>query len=249
MHSGFKRAIVVGASSGIGEQVARKLTANGCKVALVGRREERLLAIAADINGATLDLATPVVHDVSRHAEAEQKFEDAVAALGGLDLVVYAAGIMPPIGETEYDTAKDSQIVNVNLIGAMAWLNAAAKRFERQKGGTIVGIGSIAGDRGRKGNPAYAASKAGLETYMESLRNRLWDCGVSVVTIKPGRVATEMTARLGNLAGMIDASRAAELILRAAKTRSKTVYIPAKWWLVSKVIRNIPSFLFRRMKF
>ncbi|SRR5581483_5508791 len=249
METEFKKAIVVGASSGIGEQLARRLTSMGCKTALVARREERLSAIAADINGSTLELALPFVHDVRDFAAASELFEQIVAKLGGLDLIIYAAGIMPKIGETEYDPEKDADIVRVNLIGAMAWLDAAAKRFERLKAGTIVGIGSVAGDRGRRGNPAYAASKAGLECFLESLRNRLSQNGVSVVTIKPGRIATEMTQDLGTMSGMIDADRAAELILRASRRFGKTAYIPAKWWLVSKVVQTIPSFIFRRLKF
>ncbi|MFN8139678.1 MAG: SDR family NAD(P)-dependent oxidoreductase [Fimbriimonadales bacterium] len=249
MQPNFTRAIVVGASSGLGEQLVRKLAGQGCKVALVGRRTERLEKIAADLNGASLDLALPFTHDVSDTDRAAELFDEIVAKLGGLDLVIYNAGVMPQVGPTEYDITKDRQIVETNLTGAMAWLNAAAKRFERQKSGTIVGIGSVAGDRGRRGNPAYAASKAGLACFLESLRNRLGEHHVSVVTVKPGRMATEMTAELGNMAGMIDAARAADLVLRGARKFSKVVYVPGKWWLVSKVVCAIPSFMFRRMKF
>jgi short-subunit dehydrogenase len=135
-----------------------------------------------------------------------------------------------------------------NLVAAAGWLNPAAKRFERARSGTIVGIGSVSGDRGRRGNPAYGASKAGLECFLESLRNRLAPLGVSVVTVKPGPIATEMTAQLGKLPGMIPAEKAAELIVRAAKKRNKTAYIPWKWWLVSRILRAIPSPIFRKLK-
>lgn len=247
METRWQHAIVVGASGGIGEQIARKLCASGTKVALVGRREDKLRRVAADINGVSLSLATVHVHDVADFGSAEQVFEDAVRALGGLDIIVYAAGAMPLIGPTEYDIEKDAPTVTTNLIGAMAWLNLAAKRFERGRGGTIVGIGSVSGDRGRRGNPAYGASKAGLECYLESLRNRLATLGVNVCTVKPGPVKTPMTEQRGRLPGMIGAERAADLILRAAAKNNKTAYIPMRWWFVSKVIRMIPSFFFRRL--
>lgn len=244
----WKRAIVVGASSGIGEALARKLAARGCRVALVARREDRLKHIAATINGVSLDLAKYYVHDVARVEETDDLFQKIVRDIEGLDLIVYTAGTMPHIDPTEYDTCKDKAVIDTNLTGAIAWFNAAAKRFERARGGTILGIGSVAGDRGRRGYPAYGASKAGLDCYLESLRNRLSRFNVSVVTAKPGPVATEMTATRGKLPGMISVDKASDLILQGAQKFGKIVYIPSKWWLVSRVLRAIPSALFRRMK-
>ncbi len=243
----WKKAIVVGASGGIGEHLARQLTAQGCSVALVGRRRERLEAIAREINGNSLNLAHVVCADVRDFSSAEEKFDECVSLLNGLDLIIYSAGVMPLVAPNEYNTLKDAEIIETNLIGAMAWLNPAAKRFERAKGGTIVGIGSVAGDRGRRGNPAYSASKAGLECYLESLRNRLSQFGVSVVTVKPGPVATPMTAIRSPLPGTIPADLAARLILRSARRFGKTAYIPSRWYFVSKIIRAIPSPIFRRL--
>jgi decaprenylphospho-beta-D-erythro-pentofuranosid-2-ulose 2-reductase len=244
----WKRAIVIGASSGIGEAIARKLTAGGCRVALVARRLDRLEQIASEINGISLDIARPYAHDVTQFDQAEDLFLQIVRDIEGVDLVVYAAGIMPAIGPTEYDTTKDKAILDTNLMGAIAWLNAAAKRFERAMGGTILGISSVAGDRGRRGNPAYSAGKAGLDCYLESLRNRLSGNNVSVVTAKPGPVQTDMTASLGKLPGMIPCDTAATLILSGARKFGKTVYVPWKWWLVSRILRAIPSAVFRRMR-
>lgn len=244
----YAKAIVVGASSGVGEQIARQLAGQGCKVAIVGRRLSRLQTIANDINGTTLDLVLPIEHDVLDHENAETEFQAIVHKLEGLDIIFYCAGVMPHVEMSEYSIEKDKLIVETNLIGAMAWLNAAAKRFERTSSGTIVGIGSVSGDRGRKGNPAYGASKAGFECYLESLRNRLAEKGVNVVTVKPGPIATEMTSGRGKLPGMITPEKAAELIISASRKRNKTIYIPMKWWLVSKIMRLIPSVIFRRLK-
>lgn len=248
MEHSWRKAIVVGASGGIGEQIALALARSGCKIALIGRNEAALQRLATAVNRADTRLAFPVVHDVRDVDTVPQAFAQAVDLLEGVDLIVYSAGVMPMIGPTEYDTDKDIEIIAVNFVGAVAWLNLAAKRFERAREGTIVGIGSVSGDRGRKGNPVYGATKAALENYLESLRNRLAPLGVSVVTVKPGPVDTAMTAPRGRLPGMISAERAANLILRAARRKNVTAYIPWRWWLVSKILRLIPSPLFRRLK-
>ncbi len=138
-------------------------------------------------------------------------------------------------------------MIAVNVGGCIAWGNAAARLFQSQRFGTLVGISSIAGERGRKGNPAYGASKAALAHYLEALRNRLSEYGVRVCTIKPGFVATAMTAGLGPLPGIVSAEAAAQTIVAYARRGSGVRYVPMKWLLVSLVIRNIPSFIFRRL--
>ncbi len=238
------RALVVGASSGIGAALVRELVRRGYRVAALARRGEELEKLRAEC-GAEHVLAR--VHDVRRVAEVPGMFEELVGALGGLDLVVYAAGIMPKIGPLEFDTESDAEILAVNTLGAMAWCNPAAEFFQSRRAGTIVGIGSIAGDRGRKGNPAYGASKAALAHYLEALRNRLSDHGVRVCTIKPGFVESAMTAGLGKLPGIITAEAAAKTILDYARRGSGVRYVPLKWLGVSLVIRSIPSFVFRRL--
>ena len=120
--------------------------------------------------------------------------------------------------------------------------------MEAARGGCIVGISSIAGDRGRRGAPAYGASKAGFTTFLESLRNRLSRAGVNVVTIRPGFVDTAMTRGMEGLFWLISADRAAEIILGHARAGgSRDRHVPARWGLVSLVIRCIPSWLFRRL--
>src|SRR5690348_14212261 len=148
----WQRAIVVGASSGIGAEIARQLGREGSRVALVARRADELGRVAAAIDGVSAPAARVYVHDVTDFDEVPALFQTICRDLDGLDLVVYAAGVMPAIGPSEYAFAKDRPIVDVNLLGAMAWLNEAAARFERAGAGTIVGISSVAGDRGRRGN-------------------------------------------------------------------------------------------------
>lgn len=248
MQTEWRKAIVVGASSGIGEALTRELTASGCSVVIVARRKDRLDQIVASINGMSQNLAFAYVADVKDNFSTEASFEECVKLLGGLDLFIYAAGVMPIITQTEYDTTKDILTLQTNLEGAIAWINCAAKRFERAQSGTIIGIGSVAGDRGRRGYPVYAASKAGLDCYLESLRNRLSQYGVSIITSKPGPVKTEMTQPLGNRPGMIDSQTAAKVILRGARKFGKTVYVPWILGTVSAILRTIPSVIMRKLK-
>jgi decaprenylphospho-beta-D-erythro-pentofuranosid-2-ulose 2-reductase len=245
----FHHALIIGASSGIGAALARRLAAEGTRVALVARRGEALERIAGEIEDIVGEArAFPFPHDVTHREEVPALFEEITRTLGGLDLVIYAAGLMTPVAFEEYDTAKDTAMVEVNLLGAMAWLNPAAQRFFQLGQGTIVGIGSIAGDRGRSGSPAYNTSKAALATYLEALRNRVARRRVKVVTLKPGFVETPMTHGLPGMFWLITADRAAEIILGHIRRGSKNAYVPARWRLVSWVIRSIPSFLFRRLK-
>lgn len=244
----FKHAVVIGASSGIGEAVARRLGADGARVALVARNEEKLLRVTGDINAAAgEDRALAVAHDVRAEADVPDLFREIARRLGGIDLVVFAAGVMPLVGIDEYDTAKDREMLEVNLMGAVAWLNPVADRMARIGHGTIVGIGSVAGDRGRAPSPVYCTSKAGFHTYLEALRNRVARKGVKVVTIKPGFVDTAMTRGKEGLFWVISPDRAAEIILAKARRGVVTAYVPARWRLVMTVVRSIPSFIFTRL--
>jgi len=246
--SEFKHALVIGASSGIGEALARRLAAEGTRVALVGRREPELRRVMGEINSAAgEDRAAAIAHDVRATTEIPELVQRIARVLGGLDLVIYAAGVMPAVAEDEYNTAKDREMIEVNLVGAVAWLNPVAERMASLGRGTIVGIGSVAGDRGRSGNPVYCTSKAALHAYLEALRNRLARAGVKVVTIKPGFVDTAMTRGKDGLFWVISTDRAAEIILDKARQGAVTAYVPARWRMVMAIIRSIPSFIFSRL--
>jgi short-subunit dehydrogenase len=232
----YKHAIIVGASSGIGMELTKQLAASGCKVAGVARRAERLEGMANVL---------AFKHDVTCYDEVPALFQEITKQLGGLDLIVYASGVMPAVGGQEYNFDKDKQMIDVNVLGCIAWMNQAAIRFENTKAGSMVAIGSVAGDRGRSGQPVYNASKAFVSTYMEAIRNRIARYGVKVVTIKPGPTATEMTAEL-HMRGAMDASKVAAIILdKSQKTGEHYVKLGHRvaFW----VIKRIPSPVFRRL--
>ena len=248
-----KRAIVVGASSGVGAALVRRLTWHGYRVAALARREEELNALRTAVEANLPDHADPRVlvytHDVTDCVVIPELFQDIVRDLGGLDLIVYAAGIQRRVDRHEYNFEKDSAMVAVNTLGAIAWLNEAAMRFDRAGRGQIVGISSIAGDRGRVGAPGYNTSKAALNTYLEALRNRLARRGVTVTTVKPGFMDTRLLANAPKTFWVISPEDAAAQIYLAIRRKKGTVYVPRRWGLVGLIIRHIPSAIFKWMNF
>ncbi|HED65448.1 MAG TPA: SDR family NAD(P)-dependent oxidoreductase, partial [Planctomycetes bacterium] len=209
---GAKGAIVIGASSGMGAALVRRLAAEGWNVAALARRGGALAELADSCASSPGRVVTRS-HDVHETEQVPELFAELVRELGCLDLIVYAAGIMPEVGEQEYDTERDLDVLAVNTGGCVAWCNQAAELFRTQRRGTIVGISSIAGDRGRVGNPIYCTSKAAMNTYLEALRNRLAAFDVHVCTIKPGFIQTPMTEGVEGMFWLIDADEAAKRIL------------------------------------
>jgi short-subunit dehydrogenase len=242
--------IIIGASSGIGAALAERLGKEGYTLALLARRKELLHSLCEEMNqkyGETR--AIPYAIDVTDYESVPELLRKIVADLGGLDLVVYAAGVNYPPGLSNYDFIGDRKMIEVNLIAALAWLNPVASMFQSARAGQIVGISSVAGDRGRVGNPGYNTSKAGLSTYLEALRNRLTRHGVNVLTVKPGFVQTEMLKAAHKAMFPISPEKAADDIWKAMRKRKQQIYIPAMWGLIMFLVRNIPSVIFRRMSF
>jgi short-subunit dehydrogenase len=239
-------ALVIGASSGIGEAIARRLAQEGYAVALVARREDLLNKVAERIKAAG-GQARVYAHDVTQYGEAATLFQTILRDLGRVDVVVYASGVMPTVDLAEFNFEKDKAMMDVNVLGAMAWLDQAAMAFERTGRGSIVGISSVAGDRGRVINPVYNASKAAFSTYLEALRNRLTRKGAHVLTVKPGMVETDMLKDVKRRMWVVGADQVAADTWSAIKGRKQEIYTPARWGLMMLVIQLLPSFIFRRL--
>ncbi len=243
-------AVVVGASSGIGAALAQKLAQEGYKVALLARRKEKLDELCDKINQQAGELrAYAYQHDVTHFDEVPALFQKILLDLQNIDVFVYNSGILNSVAFSEYDFASGQNTVAVNLLGGMAWLDQAAVLFERMGNGHIVGISSVAGDRGRVANPPYHAAKAGFSTYLESLRNRLTRSGVHVLTVKPGYVKTAM---MDGVEGKFPASQpedVAKAIWNGIRRKKQVMYTPWWWWWIMHIIIHLPSFIFRRMSF
>ncbi|HLO30400.1 MAG TPA: SDR family NAD(P)-dependent oxidoreductase, partial [Anaerolineales bacterium] len=244
-----RRGIIIGASDGIGAVLAQRLAQEGYTLALLARRKDKLESICNEINQTFNEArAHAYVHDVTEYEKTPELLRKIVAELGGLDLVVFVAGVnYPPGGIDKYDFENDRRMIETNLIGAMAWLTPVAEMFQAAKTGQIVGISSVAGDRGRVGNPGYNTSKAGLDTYLEALRNRLTRRSVNVLTVKPGFVQTAMlSAAQGPTPLKIPPEQAVADIWKAMQHRKQVIYTPPIWRWIMLAIRHTPSFIFRR---
>ncbi|MBT7782120.1 MAG: SDR family NAD(P)-dependent oxidoreductase, partial [Anaerolineae bacterium] len=245
-----KRAILVGASSGIGAALARRLADEGYQIALLARRAEMLETLTNEINlkhGETR--AIYYIHDVTDYEAVPKLLKKIIVELGGIDTFIYNAGVGINIGLKSYNFEKDYKMIEINLLGALAWLNPIGEIFQTLKNGQIVGVSSVAGERGRVGSPAYNTSKAALTTYLEAYRNRLTRYGVNVLTVKPGFVQTDLIKNAKKLFWVISPEKAAKDIYEAMQKRKQEIYTPARWRLVMFIVRNTPSFVFRKLSF
>ncbi len=246
-------ALVVGASSGIGAAVAHELARRGYMLALVARREDVLVSLRGEINSSVGgECARAYAHDVRDYDAAPALLRQIVTDLGEQTprMVVYTAGIMPPPESATGDWPFEDEraMLETNTIGAMRWLGLAADLFMARGSGTLVGVSSVAGERGRRGNSAYQASKAALTTWLESLRYRLKGSGVRVVTVKPGYVATPMTAALKLPArATISPDEAARRIVSAAERGRAVAYVPGYWRPIMWTVRQLPAFVMTRL--
>ncbi|HKT36940.1 MAG TPA: SDR family NAD(P)-dependent oxidoreductase [Ktedonobacterales bacterium] len=244
-------ALVVGASSGIGAAVARELTRRGYTLALVARSEEALTSLRDEINMSAGDTRARIyMHDVRDYDAAPDLLRQIVTDLGArtLQMVVYTAGIMPESAQGDWPFDEERAMLETNTIGAIRWLGLAADLFKSQGNGTLVGVSSVAGERGRRGNSAYQASKAALTTWLESLRYRLRGSGVRVVTVKPGYVITPMTAGLKlPQRATISADEAARRIVSAAERGRAVAYVPGYWRPIMWAVRHLPAFVMTRL--
>lgn len=242
-----KRVIVVGATDGLGKALAAEYASHGAWVALVGRGKERLETVRAELAGKYPDATvTAVVCDVREEERLGPAFREAIASIGHCDLFIYNAGVMHGCEGDAIEPGKDRETMGINAVAAVEMLGHAANYFREAKRGQIAGISSIAGDRGRKGNPAYNASKAALTTYLEGLRNRLFPYGVTVSTVKPGFIGTKMTAGKKGLFWVAAPEVAARIIAERLERRHEVFYVYRRWGLLGLALHHVPRFLFKR---
>ncbi|SLN65166.1 putative oxidoreductase [Roseivivax jejudonensis] len=242
-----KSVLVVGGTSDIGRAVASAYAARGWHVTLAARDAEAAAREAADLNAR---------HDTSRietrtidilDTDAFPGFLDALPALP--DTVVCVVGAMGEQARAERDPDHAAEVLRTNFEGPALLLEAVAGRFATRGRGLIVGISSVAGDRGRATNYVYGAGKAGFTAYLSGLRNRLAKGGVHVATVKPGFVRTRMTEGM-DLPGPLTATPAtvAERIVALEERPRDVVYVLRRWRLVMLIIRAIPEAIFKKLK-
>lgn len=242
------RVIVLGATSAIAEATMRLYAAENAELLLVGRHADRLAAIAADLRLRGAASAETAVCDLARPGAAAA-FAGFVAALGGVDHVLLAYGTLGEHNEAERDAATAASILQDNFISSAAWALAAAGLLERQGGGSLVVIGSVAGDRGRRANYIYGAAKSGLATLIEGIAHRFASAGPRAAIVKPGPTITPMTEGFASRKGLLWATpeRVAAIVRRAADKGGPVVYAPWFWRWIMLAIRLVPAPIFNRL--
>ncbi len=243
-----RRCLVLGATSGIAEATCLIWAAEGANLFLVGRSEEKLHAMAANLRVRGAAFVDFAVADLDRLEDHPSLLAHAVTQLGGLDVAYIAFGVLGDQPQAEKDAAHAQQILHTNLTAPVSMLTWLANFCVKQGRGTIAVLSSVAGDRGRKSNYVYGASKAGLTAFVDGLRNRVDREGVAVLTIKPGPVKTAMTAAMPGNEQFADANAVARDIAKAiAKGEGGVIYVPGKWRVIMAVVRAIPDSIFRKL--
>jgi len=236
---------ITGASSGIGEALARHYAPLSPALGLAARRKEQLDALAASlkVDGATYAL------DVSDAEACVRAAGDFVQRFGAPDLVIANAGVsVGTHGDDSADIAKLRRVLDVNVVGLAATLAAFAPSMRAAKHGTLCGIASVAGLRGIPGAGAYSSSKAAAISWLESLRVELRGSGVSVVTICPGYIDTPMTqVNRYRMPFLLSADEAARRIARAIDARRRFAVIPWQMAIVGRIMRVLPNAIYDRL--
>ena len=239
--------ILLGATSAIARAFARRLAAEGATLFLAGRDEAELEAIAADCRLRGAAGAEVLAFDARDPAGYPALIERLAAQEGVLNAASFV-GSMPEQAAIDAEPRLIAGVIADSFTGPATFLQMLAPLLEARGAGTIVGIGSVAGDRGRLGNYVYGAAKAGFATYLSGLRNRCGRKGVHVLTVKPGPVDTSMTWGM-KMPFMTSPEAVAADIARAVKRRRNVIYSAPIWRLVMAVIRLIPEPVFKKMSF
>lgn len=234
------RVVITGASSGIGEALAKHYAASGTVLGLISRRELR---------SALPGTAVPYAIDVTDVPALKRAADDFIARFGAPDLVIANAGIgVGTLGDELADIEKLRRVLDVNVAGMAATLAAFAPAMREAGRGTLVGIASVAGFRGLAGNGAYCASKAAAIAWLESLRTELYGSGVSVVCVCPGYIDTPMTrVNRYRMPFLLGPDEAAKRIARAIAAKRRLAVIPWQMALVSVLLRRMPGWLYDRI--
>ncbi|MCA1549203.1 decaprenylphospho-beta-D-erythro-pentofuranosid-2-ulose 2-reductase [Bradyrhizobium yuanmingense] len=242
-----KSVLVLGGSSDIGRATARAFAKAGYDVGLAGRDVGALEPDAADLR-ARYDVEVGVhTFDVLDTAS----FEGFVGGLPALpDVVISIVGLLGVQQQAESDLAQATAIMRSNYEGPALILGLFAEKFLGRGSGTLVGVSSVAGDRGRASNYVYGSAKAGFSAFLSGLRARASRGGVHVVTVKPGFVRTRMTEGMKLIGPLtVEAPVVGAAILRAVESKTDIVYVSGRWRLVMLIIKTLPEAVFKKLKF
>ena len=242
------RVLIVGASSAIAGEVARRYAARGARLVLLGRRAQALEAQAADLRvrgAAEVAIGLFDANEVALHPELLARVW---ARWQGLDVALVAHGVLPDQARAQASATDALSSFDTNARSVISVLTELANHFEGQRSGVIGVISSPAGDRGRASNYVYGAAKAAVSNFCSGLRHRLYRHGVRMVTILPGFVDTPMTSGFAKGLMWAQPERVAADIERALDRSNGNLYTPWFWRWIMFIVKRVPQALFLRSK-
>lgn len=241
-----KHALVLGATSDMALAISRKFATQGYSLTLAARSIEKLGPIQSDIQirqRVPVNIVAFDALDVSSHHEFLR------SVVPPPDVVICVFGLLGDQRKAQDDWKVCEEILMTNYVGAVSILNIVASDMEKRRRGVIVGVSSVAGERGRQSNYFYGSAKAGFTAYLSGLRNRLSKHGVHVVTVKPGFVKTRMIENIKTPGPLTAGTReVADDIYRAVVKRKDVIYTKSIWRPLMYVIKSIPESVFKRLK-
>ncbi|MFT4716619.1 MAG: short-subunit dehydrogenase [Paracoccaceae bacterium] len=238
--------IILGASSAIARAFSRQVSQQGASVFLAGRDMSDLNRMAADCHLRGAETAEAVKFDARKPAGFAAIYDRVAKQDGVLNVAVFV-GSMPDQSDIDKDTDLVDTTITDSFTGPAQFLQGFAPMMEDRGSGTVVGVGSVAGDRGRISNYVYGSAKAGFATYLSGLRNRLTRAGGHVVTVKPGFTDTAMTWGIEGMFLVASPDDVAISILNAVDKKKNTIYTPFFWRYIMLIITHIPEAIFKKM--
>lgn len=242
----MKTALILGGTSDIGIAIAKEFARQGFYIHLAGRNADYLERVSQDIAIRSAAEVHPVIFDAVDF-DAHQSFYEGLSPRPDVCICIF--GYLGDQSRAESTWTESEQIIDVNYKGAVSILNIAAQDLALRGSGSIIGISSVAGERGRQSNYMYGSAKAGFTSYLSGLRNRLFSKNVHVLTVKPGFVATKMTEGL-DLPKPLTAKpeQVAKSVYKGYKKKKDVIYVLGIWRFIMMGIKNLPEPIFKRMK-
>jgi len=240
-----KNLLIIGGKSDIGQAIAKKFISKGYNIILAGRNMENTNTNSIDICSLKNTVITKINFDICDFKNHKKFYKNLHVKPDG---VVIASGYMVEQNIAENDMYETLNTINVNYAGPAILLNIIASEMEKIGDGFIIGISSVAGERGRKSNYIYGSSKSSFTSYLSGLRSRLYQSGIHVLTVNPGFVKTAMTKNL-KLPYYLTTSPeiVADKIYKAVKNKKDIIYIKSIWKVIMIIIKLLPEKIFKKI--
>ncbi len=241
------KILIVGATSAIAYETAKCFARDGAELFLVARNAEKLEDVSNDLKVRGAKRTETFLLDLSDLDRHQEMIQTAIDTLDGLDMVLIAHGTLGDQQLCQQNVAKTIEELTTNFTSVISLLTILANYFELQKRGCIAVISSVAGDRGRRSNYVYGTAKGAVTVFLQGLRSRLSQSGVTVVTVKPGMVDTPMTASMKKGLLFAQPGKVGKGVYEAMMKGKEVVYLPWFWRPIMLIIKSIPEPIFKKL--